>query len=318
MKLLRHSPKEDRAAGGRGFIQNRPWYSNIFGQRPQQHAEAHWDKFVSPNLSKDQKVLLAEQLFGYVWRQHGSTEALNQIMDTTQQLQLAEARFNKGCHLWGQQLFESALMEIQKSKDIQMSQGSWCNQEMEVQLHYATGMNFVGLQQYDKALAEFRQAWRVSGLELGSKHILTRASQHMIESVLSKQRCGIMEIHHELIIIQQAIVHEKEGDFLQQCGDMDLDVAIYEYQQSLLEYQRHQEQPQVQDATAERAAILCKIASVLERQDKRGSAETEWATALSLYQSALGSQHPKTIETMTRLTRNHCLVQASRSVNGGS
>lgn len=116
-------------------------------------------------------------------------------------------------------------------------------------------------------------------------------------------------------ILNQAILHEKAGDMLDGVTG-DLGLAIYEYRQSLMEYQTHQDQPLVKDTCVEQAAIRCKIASILERQDnKRGLAEAEWTTALSLYHSAFGSQHPKTIETMTRLTKNHNLVQAINRVN---
>lgn len=189
MKLRRGQPS--RVQG------QQQWYKNLFWQRPQD-AEAHWDKAISPKLSKDQKVLLAEQFFGYIWSQYGPKEALIQTaMDTTQQLRLAEARFDKGCYLWSQQLFESALVEIQKSKEIQMSLGSWCSKDMEFQVHYATGMIYFGLEEYDKALCEFRQAWRISGLKDHSQED-TKSSQHMIGIVLSKQRWGIMEIHREV------------------------------------------------------------------------------------------------------------------------
>lgn len=250
--------------------------------------------------------MLAEQLFGYIWSQHGSKTALHQVLDAKQHLELAQFRFDKGCELWSRGDLESALDDIEKSRAIQLAQGSWCSPEMEVQLHYALGMIRLGQGDCSKALAEFRQAWRISGITLETGHLLTESSQQMIENVLSKQGYRIMEIHHELNVLRQAIVHEKRGDYQREMEDFDL--ALYEYRQSILEYQRHQDQPQVDNAVVEQAAIRCKIASTLESKGSRRLAETEWATALSLYASCIGSRHPTTIETMTHLTRNHSFL----------
>ncbi len=285
-------------------LQKQQWYLSRL-QQPRD-AEAYWDQTISPDLSKDQKILLAEELFCYIWKHHGSDEAIDQVASAAQQLQLAQARFDKGCTLCSHQNFESALVEIEKSRRIQESYGVWCQEETEIQLHYATGAVLMGLREYDKALSEFRQAWRIGGLKLGPSHILTRSSQQMIEDILCKDRCGLLEIHHNMAILRQAITHEKEGDFFRVAGDFDL--AINEYRQSILEYQRHQDEPHVATTAVEQAEIRSKIARILEEQAKRRLAEMEWASSLSLYQSALGSCHPKTIESMTGLIRNHSSV----------
>lgn len=270
-------------------------------------AEAYWEGLVAPNLSDDQKILLAEQLFCYVWTNFGMKLAVDQVASTAQQLQLAQARFDQGCNLCSQQLFDSALVEIEKSRQIQEAHGVWCHEEMEIQLHYAKGTVLQGLREYGKSLSEFRQAWRISSLKLGSGHVLTRASQYMIESVLTRHRCDLLEVHHSVTILRQAIIHEREGDFFHTAGDFDL--AIYEYRQSLLEYQRHQDEPQVGHTAFEQAEIRCKLARVLEQHAKQNLAQVEWAISLSLYQSTLGSRHPKTVETMTGLVRNHTQYQ---------
>lgn len=269
-------------------------------------AEEYWEQTIAPNLSDDQKLILAEQLFCYIWTNLGMNVAVDQVASTAQQLQLAQARFDKGCVLCNHQLFDLALIEIEKSRQIQEANRAWCHEEMEIQLYYAKGTILQGLREYGKALSEFRQAWRISSLKFGSGHIVTQASQYMIEGVLTRHRYDVMEIHHNMTILRQAIIHEKEGDFFHIAGDFDL--AIYEYRQSLLEYQRHQDEPQVGQTSFEQAEIRCKIARVLEQQHAKESlAQTEWATSLSLYQSTLGSRHAKTIETMTSLVRNHTL-----------
>lgn len=300
MRLFRQQRKNKRVA------QSLPWYAVIPGKQPRD-AEVHWDQWIAPNLSIDQKALLAEHLFGHIWSQQGSKVAMNQVLDSTQLLESAQDRFDQGCRLWSQNLFEPALVEIEKSRQIQLAQGSWCSPEMEVQLYYATGTIHLGLEDCRKALAEFRQAWRLSGLTLGADHVLTKSSQHMTGIVLSEQGCGTMEIHHELTVLRQAIAYEKEGDNHREIGD-DLELAVYKYRQSILEYRMHQDRCQVDDAVVEQAAIRCKIAIVLEELGRRPQAETEWATSLSMYQSVLGSRHPKTIDTMTKLTRNHALI----------
>ena len=270
-------------------------------------AEVYWERTIAPNLSDDQKMLLAEQLFCYIWTNLGMKVAVDQLATTAQQLQLAQARFDRGCNLCSHQLFESALIEIERSKQIQAANGVWCHEEMEMQLHYAKGTILQGLREYGQALSEFRQAWRISCLKCGSSHVITMASQYMIENVLTRHRCDLLEIHENMTILRQAIVHEKEGDFLHAAGDFDL--AIYEYRQSLLEYQRYQDEPQVGHTAFEQAEIRCKIARVLEQHAKPNLAQTEWATSLSLYQSTLGGRHAKTIETMAGLVRNHTLNQ---------
>ena len=281
------------------------WYLSVLEQP--RDAEEYWEKTIAPNLSEDQKILLAEQLFCHLWTNHGTTVAVDQVASTAQQLQLAQARFDKGCHLCKHQLFDLALIEIEKSRQIQEANGVWCHEEMEIQLHYAKGTILQGLREYGQALSEFRQAWRISCLKLGPSNVLTKASQYMIENVLTRHRCDMLEIHHNMTILRQAIIHEKEGDFFQAAGDFDL--AIYEYRQSLLEYQRHQDEPQVGNTAFEQAELRCKIARVLEQHVKPNLAQIEWATSLSLYQSTLGSRHAKTIEAMTGLVRNHTLHQ---------
>jgi tetratricopeptide (TPR) repeat protein len=281
------------------------WYLSILDQP--QDAEAYWERKIAPNLSDDQKLLLAEQLFCYVWTNLGRNVAMDQVASPAQQLQLAQARFDKGCSLCKYQLFESALMEIEKSRQIQEANGAWCHEEMEIQWHYAKGTILQGLREYDKALSEFRQAWRISCLKLGCSHMLSQASQFMIETVLRRYHCDLLEIHNTITILRQAIVHEKEGDFFQVAGDFDL--AIYEYRQSLFEYQRYQDEPEGGHTLLEQAEIRCKMAKTLELHGKHSLAQIEWATALSLYQSFLGNRHAKTIETMSGLVRNHTLFQ---------
>lgn len=281
--------------------QKHPWYLGLIHQT--QDAEVYWDQKISPNLSDDQKILFAEQLFCYVWSRIGSVEAIHQVVTPSQQLQLAKARFDKGCQLCNLQFFESALLEIEKSKLIQESYGVWCHEDMEIKVHYAKGVIMLGLGNYSKALAEFRRAWRISGLKLGPSHILTKSSILMVENVLSKQGCNQLEIHQNIIVLRQAILHEKEGDFFHVAGDLDL--AIFEYRQSILEYQRHHDEPRVENTAIEQADIHSKIAKILELQGKQSLAEVEWAVSLSLFQSSLGSRHPKTIEAIAGYIRNH-------------
>jgi len=234
-----------------------------------------------------------------------------EVLDSKQQLALAQARFDDGCHLWSQNMFEDALIDIEKSREIQLAQRSWCCPEMETQLYYATGTIYLGLENYSKALAGFRQAWRISSLTLGMNHVLTKSSQHRIGNVLSKQGCGLMEIHPKLSILRQAMLHEKQGDELCTTGTHEFDVIIFKYRQSILEYQRHQDEAQVVDTVLEQAEIHSKIVLALHRQNTRGFAGREWATALAMYQSTLGSQHPTTMKMMSTLIRKHTLIRSN-------
>lgn len=266
--------------------------------RPQD-AERYWEKWIGPKLSKDQKVLLAEHLFAFVWQtaEGGPNVAPSEILNTKQQVQLARVRFDRGCHLWNQQQYQSALFELRKSLAIQEAYG-WVDKEMEVQLHYALGMVHIGLRDWPQALDAFRHSWRLSGLHLGTTHRLTKSSQHMFGTVLSHMGFSIIEVDCHLNIIQHGILHEQEGDFHHSLGDLEM--GLQEYHRSLPEEQ----------ITLTQAAIRCKVATLLEEKGDCIDAGDEWATALTIYQSLLGSHHPITIQTMQKLTANHAQIRA--------
>jgi tetratricopeptide (TPR) repeat protein len=287
----------------------------LFGNRYHQRshhaaaAELYWEKWVASTLSKDQRILLAEQFFQYIWQTQGKEVALNQIRNAKQQTTLAQTRFNRGCQLWGDQYHRQALLGLQKSSEIQEAYpaasrrqeegGGTANNEQDerhVRMHYALGTVHMALKEYPNAFRQFRHAWRMSGLRLGTNHVLTQASQHMVKTVLlSQMGTGILQVHCQLNRVRHGILHEKEGDFLFSLGD--LEAALQEYYNSLPEEEDD-------DPLAE-ASIRCKMARIWEQQKRYGHAGDEWASALSLYQSALGSEHFVTIQTMEKLTDNH-------------
>lgn len=277
------------------------WYICLFRKRPRD-AEKCWDEEIAPGLSPFQKQHLAETLFGYIWSELGPKAALNQLMKGQDLLHLAQFRFEQGCYMWTQKQWDVALTELTKSLEIQQTLGEWCHKEMQVQILYALGIVYMGMNQYEKALTEFRHAWRVGWLDLGPTNILTQSAEYMIDKVLAKQKYGTLEQKQEVSLLRQAIVHEKKGDCHRK--DREYEMALAEYHQSLLGYHKLQEQPH-QAAEIEQAALHGKMASIMELQDKTAAATSEWIITLSLYQAALGNHHPKTVHAMNQVISNH-------------
>ena len=274
-------------------------------------AEHYWERRISNKWSKVQKAVLAEQFFQHVWNRDGKHAALEQIRNTQQQDKLAKSYFDYGCQLWGEGRYSSALRKLEQSLTIHeacktTSSPSFSFVEQEVRLHYALGTVHMGLEQHPKALKEFRRAWRIGGLQLGVFHKLTQASQHMVEIVLkSYMGLGILPAHCQLHQLRTSILREREGDVLAYLGKFES--AMQEYRHSLIPEDHVDDD---YDLLAQ-ASIRCKMASLWEKQEKYGLAGDEWASALSLYRDAVGSDHPETIRTMERLTDNHRRIHRS-------
>jgi tetratricopeptide (TPR) repeat protein len=282
------------------FGKQHPQNHNVDWNQRSQDAERYWDRWIASKLSKDQKILLAENLFRHVFRTQGKEVALSQIIMPKQQAQMALVRFDRGCQLWGEEQNQPALLELRKSQAIQDAYPSSSSEnddiESQVKLHYASGTVHMAMKNYPLALKEFCQAWRMSGLRLGINHVLTLSSQHAVGNVLSRDMgLGIMEAQRQLNEIRRSILYEKEGDFLHSLGDLEM--ALQEYKECF--------DPKDNTNLLAQAHVKCKIGTILQEEGQYLQAGNEWAMALTMYQSTLGSEHPLTIQTMKRFIDNH-------------
>jgi hypothetical protein len=95
--------------------------STIDDAEEDESPERHWHGEVAPRLSRGHRDLLAERLFCHVWEREGRDVALALVRDNTDEgilRRAADARFDAGCRLWGEEKHGKALWELQRCRSI--------------------------------------------------------------------------------------------------------------------------------------------------------------------------------------------------------
>jgi tetratricopeptide (TPR) repeat protein len=266
-------------------------------------ASQYWDNRIDKECSKDQKALLAEQLFHYIWQTEGKKAALQHLSVQTPMRQLGLTKVNRGCQLWTENQFHLALIELKTSMEILDSYPITTYNEMEakVKCHYALGMVHMSMQNHHLAIGEFCQAWRMSVLcshKMQNFNALSPPSKYMMGKALTKAH-GAMEAHNQMVRVEHSIGHEVEGEFCHSVGDLEL--ALKDYEIALRELAA----PRENYLLIVQAHIRCKVAAIYETQGNLDQAGDEWGMALTLYETMLGPDHSLTSTTMKRLTENH-------------